>query len=314
MYRRNLFISNFKKNIVFFVKNLLLLCIVLLFCVKIVMPQYTGIFNASLIDKVKRLEAIDGPKIVLIGNSNLAFGMDSQKLELAFGMPVVNMGLHGGLGNAFHERMSMLNICEGDIYILCHTGFSDDGTIFDKTLAWTTIENHINLWRLMDLGDIYPMMKEYPIYLKKCLELFVSRKGNELPGGIYSRDVFNKYGDVVIERTSQYTFTSPVNPPSINDITIDRINKLNEKITEKGAVLLVAGYPIGKGELTAPEEEFVKIQKILSERLACPVISDYRDYMFDYSLFFDTDLHLTTEGVTLRTQQLIEDLQRWKEK
>ena len=76
----------------------------------------------------------------------------------------------------------------------------------------------------------------------------------------------------------------------------------------------MAGYPIGKGELTAPEEEFVKIQKILSERLACPVISDYRDYMFDYSLFFDTDLHLTTEGVTLRTQQLIEDLQRWKEK
>ena len=62
-------------------------------------PQYLGNYQASLIDKVQRLESIHEPKIVLIGDSNLAFGIDSEKIEEAFDMPVVNMGLHGGLGN-----------------------------------------------------------------------------------------------------------------------------------------------------------------------------------------------------------------------
>ena len=49
---------------------------------------------------------IEEPKIILIGNSNLAFGIDSEKIENSVGMPVVNLGLHGSLGNEFHESMA----------------------------------------------------------------------------------------------------------------------------------------------------------------------------------------------------------------
>ncbi|MCI8518429.1 MAG: pre-16S rRNA-processing nuclease YqgF [Hungatella sp.] len=285
---------------------------VILFCFQVVMPQYSGGYNGALVDKVERLKSIRGAKMVLIGNSNVSFGMDSRKLEQAFGMPVVNMGLHGGLKNVFHEEMARLNVCEGDIYIICHTSFSDENLLGDKALVWNTIENHFELWPLLRSQDIWPMMEAYPVYLKKCLELFVSGRGNGLPGGCYSRDAFNEYGDVALERnTSEYTFESPVPAPAINDTVIDRINELSEWLSERGATLLVAGYPIGKGELTAPEEEFVKAKEELTKRLSCPVISDYRDYMFDYNLFYNTDLHLTTEGAALRTQQLIEDLQQW---
>lgn len=79
----------------------------------------------------------------------------------------------------------------------------------------------------------------------------------------------------------------------------------------KGSDTFGGRLPDRKGELTAPEEEFVKAKEELTKRLSCPVISDYRDYMFDYNLFYNTDLHLTTEGAALRTQQLIEDLQQW---
>lgn len=312
MNRHSLFISSFKGNAIFLGKALYLFGAVTLFCFKIVMPQYSGGYDASLIDKVERLKSIAGPKIVLIGNSNLSFGIDSERLEQAFDMPVVNMGLHGSLGNVFHEEMARLNVCEGDIYIICHTSFSDENLLGDKALVWNTIENHFELWPLLRSQDIWPMMEAYPVYLKKCLELFVSGRGNGLPGGCYSRDAFNEYGDVALERnTSEYTFESPVPAPAINDTVIDRINELSEWLSERGATLLVAGYPIGKGELTAPEEEFVKAKEELTKRLSCPVISDYRDYMFDYNLFYNTDLHLTTEGAALRTQQLIEDLQQW---
>ena len=83
MNRHSLFISSFKGNAIFLGKALYLFGAVTLFCFKIVMPQYSGGYDASLIDKVERLKSIAGPKIVLIGNSNLSFGIDSERLEQA---------------------------------------------------------------------------------------------------------------------------------------------------------------------------------------------------------------------------------------
>ena len=76
-----------KKKIIFFAKCLVMLLLVVLFCFEIVMPQYSLNYQAVLIDKNERLCSIEGPKIVLVGNSNLAFGIDSAAIEEAFGMP-----------------------------------------------------------------------------------------------------------------------------------------------------------------------------------------------------------------------------------
>ena len=84
----------------------------LLFYIFNMLPQYENGYCASLIDKVNRLKSINEPKIVLLGNSNLAFGIDSKMLEESMNMPVVNMGLHGGDGNAFHEEMAKIKAAE----------------------------------------------------------------------------------------------------------------------------------------------------------------------------------------------------------
>lgn len=315
MSRLNLYISNSRKNILFFFKALFMLTVVVIFCFRVVMPQYLGGYNAALIDKIERLKSINEAKIVLIGNSNVAFGFQSETIEKAFGMPVVNMGLHGGLGNAFHERMARINVCEGDIYIICHSTFSDDGTVSDKPLAWNAIENHFELWKCLSYKDMKSMVKEYPVYLKKCLDLWINNSGNQMEESIYSRESFNLYGDIAVKREgSNFSFEAPVTPPAINNITINRINELSAWLNDRGATLLIAGYPIGKGDFTAPEEEFVATQEELKQKLSCPFISDYRDYMFDYNLFYNSEYHLNDEGAALRTQQLITDLKRWMDK
>ena len=115
------------------VRNLgVLLCIVVVLCslyfgifFMSVPAQYADNYNASLIDKVDRLESIDEPKIILVGNSNLAYGINSELIEESMGMPVANLGLHGGLGNKFLERIALLGINEGDLVIICHTDYSD---------------------------------------------------------------------------------------------------------------------------------------------------------------------------------------------
>lgn len=317
MSRNNLYTFSSEKsflteNVKFFLKLFLLAGMILSYLYHI-MPQYEGNYMASLADKVERLESIEEPKIVLLGNSNLAFGISSDLIESEIGMPVVNMGLHGGLGNVFHERMAEYNVTAGDIYILCHSWYADDGSIPDTTLAWVTLENHAKLWKLVHLSEMYSMLKGYPAYLKSCIALYNSNYGNIDHDGDYARSAFNSYGDISVERKgSSYTFTDVVSPPTINDITVNRVNELAAWLDAQGAALLVAGYPIGQGELTAPKEEFEEFQKELENRLNAEVISYYTDYMYDYRYFYDTNLHLNSEGAKMRTAQLIEDIKRWQ--
>ncbi len=308
MNRRSLYISNFK-----FVFKVLLFIIFVIGYFYYVMPQYSGTYTASLEDKVDRLTSIDEAKIVLLGNSNLTFGINSEMIESEIGMPVVNMGLHASAGNAFHEEMAKYNVTEGDIYIICHTEFSDNDSMSDVAFCWSILENHFELWKILRPSDLYPMLESFPVYLKKCLNLYIENSGNIDPGTVYGRSAFNKYGDICLNREGgHYTFEKTIEPPPINTTTINRINKLHKWLKERGATLLVAGYPIGDGELTVKKKEFIEFQKKLEEKLDCTVISKYTDYMFDYKYFYDTEWHLSSEGADIRTVQLIEDIKNWK--
>ena len=304
----NLFIHNFKKISVFIIK----LCAVMgvlftLFCM--ISPQYLYSYNASLIDKIDRLEAINEPKIVLVGNSNLAFGINSVEIEEAFGMPVVNLGLNSVLGNPFLEEMAKLNVNEGDIYILCHTDYSDDDTI-GVYCAWLTLEDHFYLWKILRSKDVIPMLQGFPIYVKRCLELWEEERGNRCGENAYNRLAFNEYGDVAYERKEpkKEIDIREVKVPEIADTTAERINELNQYMEDRGATLLIAGYPIMVGEGTPPEEEYIKFQKQLEDAMDAEVISDFTDYMIDYEYFYDTVYHLIDDGVEIRTRQLINDL------
>lgn len=314
MNRHNSSISNFRSNLRLFGKVLIVFIFVIALCFNM-MPQYSEGYNASILDKIARLKELDEPKIVLLGNSNLPFGMDSSMIEKEFGMPVVNMGLHGGCGNAFHEELGKINVHEGDIYILCHTDYVDEG-IVSPVVMWTVIENHFELWKLLRLRDIPVMIKAYPAYLKYCIDYWENENSSQGRDGIYARSSVNKYGDIAVERHElTYKFESTNRYcPKIDDATAKRINELNRYLEERGATLVVAGSPIAKGDFTADEEEFVQFQNQLQEKLDCEVISDFRDYMIDVSLFFDAPWHLNTEGAELRTEQLISDLKAYMDR
>ena len=298
------------KKIIFFAKCILLLSILFIFAFGIVMPQYGCNYQASLIDKNARLKSIDEPKIVLVGNSNLAFGIDSKKIEDAFGMPVVNMGLHGGAGNVFNEQAAVQNVKKGDIVIISYSRFSDGDKLKNPELAWITIEDHPELYSYIRLKDWPDMIHAYPTYLKDCLLLWADGMGNKDSGDEYSRIWFNEYGDNVYDRPSLMPDTdfSEVGIPEIGDDTIGRLNKLNERLTKEGATMLIAAYPIPVTEGTPSAEEYTAFKNELDAKLDAPVISDYTSYMMDKELFYNTYLHLNNTGVQVRTDKLIADL------
>ncbi len=322
MNRHNLSTSNSKMTkhteigmtFLFLAKLLCLFLLLLFFAVRIVMPQYEYSYDASLIDKMQRLKSIDEPKIVLIGNSNLSFGIQSELIEEAFGMPVVNMGLHGGVGNAFHEEMAKVNIHEGDIIIVSHTEYNDDDKILDPVIVWLAVENHPQLWQLIRPKDLWQMYLAFPAYFSRALPLWADGSGNEPNyGDIYNRVAFNEYGDNIYERKETvYSFQQgSIATPGTSDTCIERLNELNSYVTERGATLLIAAYPVPDGEYTPDHAAYDSFQQELQDRLDCPFISDFHDYFFGYEYFYDTAYHLTNEGAKLRTEQLIKDLQRY---
>ena len=280
--------------------------------------QHLGNFQASILDKTARYNSLEGPKIVLLGNSNVAFGIDSAMLEAATGMPVVNMGLHGGLGSAFNENMVKLGeLGKGDIVILSLHTYDDADDIEDSSLALITVEKHRELWKLIRPKDLYGVAKAYPDYVKDCFVFKYSKEDDNTPEETtcYSRSAFNKYGDVErrLESDDNFTFYSgAVTVPGVGKKCTDRINRLNEYVTGKGAVLLIAGYPIGSGEYTPSSEEYDEFEQRLRNDLDCEVISHFTDYFIPYEFFYDTKYHLDENGVKIRTEQLIRDIGDWK--
>lgn len=280
--------------------------------------QYEYNYQASIIDKVNRLESINEPKIILVGNSNLAFGIDSEMIEKEIGMPVVNLGLHGGLGNAFHEEMAKLGVNKGDIVIVCHSELNDDNKISDPALAWITVDNHKEIWKIVRPKDYPTMLLAYPNYVRNSFFLWIRKQGNKDGGGTYSRSAFNIYGDNVIHSkigqmdTNELFSQVNIRAPYIGDTWVKRMNDYNKYISSRGATLLIAAYPIARGRYSKfSPEDFVIMQKTLENELDCDVISDYTEYFYPYEYFYDTTLHLTDEGAKVRTKQLIEDIRNW---
>lgn len=306
-----------------FIKKVSLYFLFLLFLIislsivffSVIVPQYKYNYNAALSDKIERLESIEEPKIILVGNSNLAFGVNSETIEREIGMPVVNLGLHGSMGNAFHEKIATFNINKGDIVVICHTSYSDDNKIEDYPLAWITFEDNFHAYRLLGSKDYWGMLCAYPNYVKEAFQLWITRRGNSKPSGVYSRLSFNKYGDVALSRPENEFEFGPgtITVPEINNNCTIRINKFNKYCEKQGARLVIAGFPIASGEYTPPQENFVDFQNELDKKLECDIISNFTDYFIEYKYFYDTKYHLTDEGVSIRTAQLISDLKNWLE-
>lgn len=301
-----------KKNIAFLIKLVLLSVILFLFAFKIVMPQYTGFYNAGLIDKCATAEAINEPKIVIVGDSNVAFGFDCSLIEKAFDMPVVNFGVQGSLGLAFHADILKSYVSSGDIIVFAPCNYQVSPDIADPVIAWITVENNIGMLKNLSFSNIKSMVKAYPTYFKRALNLWVDAKGNEtITDNAYSRLAFNEYGDIAFPRSEcilrdgnygAYFYSVELLPEMR-----DYLNDYAAFAKENGISVYMSCPPVFEPTLKSLES-LNTLQQQLEKELEFPVISRLEDYVYPMEMFYDTGLHLNDKGKVLRTNQLIEDL------
>ena len=114
--------KNIIKKIIVFLIFLLFPFVILVSFDLSIKNQYGEIYHAELSNMYDRLKKIDSKKIVIIGNSNVAFSVDSKLFEElindSIDYSVVNFGLYGSIGTKAMLDLAQKYINKDDIVIL----------------------------------------------------------------------------------------------------------------------------------------------------------------------------------------------------
>ncbi len=281
-------------------------------------PQYDATYFGALDEKYDRLTSLDGEKIVVIGGSSVAFGLDSERLERYTGMPVVNFGLYADLGTKMMLDLSLSGIGRGDVVILSPELDAQTLSLyFNSRSALTAIDSDYSMLSALPLGDIVSCIGSmWGFSLDKWQRY---RSGQTQPlDSIYRSEYFNEYGDFALERPASLM---PIgyDPNNMIDLSADALgadflefcdylNDYIKKCERRGARVLFSYPPMNELGIEGTEADRAELCALLEENIDCTFISDIDDCILEAGYFYDSNYHLNDSGVTLRTLRLAKDI------
>jgi hypothetical protein len=284
-------------------------------------PDPTHYFAGSRL-QLELLKNTPSPRIILVGGSNVSFGIDAALMQKTLGIPVINDGLHAGLGLApLRELQDYLRA--GDVVIL-----SLEYQLFSSQDVMEGDPAFLSDWieyapeRIQYLSHPW---KEAPVLYATMLQRKVNREVNRyLFGGSLTevRDVFvgtqyNANGDFIghLEKASAARKKISFEPYPVEPIREEMIRFLKRfagVAREKGAeVYFEAPASRNSNCKTTGKTSMSNFFKTLEARSSIPVLTPPEQVCLPDKYFFDTAYHLDAQGRELRTRRLIENwLQR----
>ena len=283
-------------------------------------PVYSETFYGALNEKYERLNGVDGEKIVVVGGSSVAFGLDSELLERYTGMPVVNFGLYADLGTKMMLDLSLSGISKGDVVILAPE--LDRQTLslyFNNDSALMALDDDFTMARHLKMDDLLSCVGGAWRFAQQKRERHSGSSEIALDS-VYRSEYFNEYGDFAMSRAenvmqSYYDANNKIVLDTAGygeelDEFLDYVNKYVKKCERRGATVYFSYCPMNEMGLADSSDFFTRgeFADYLTDRLDCEVISEIDDYILEAGYFFDTNFHLNDAGVTVRTIRLAKDL------
>lgn len=312
---------------------IIFLCLFLIFMlpftsvsvIALAMPAvYDDTFVGELGDKYDLLCETNDPKIVVVGGSSVAFGINSEMIEKELDMKVVNFGLYANLGTKLMIDLSRANVNEGDIIVLAPEMNSQTLSLyFNAETTIQAIDGSFDMIKNIDSDNYEAMIGAMWKFSADKLNYIMTGTEPE-NSGAYRKEWFNKYGDNTFDRPYN-TMTSIAKTITLDfmvddtdgvttdyETFIDYVNEYVDYCTEQGATVYFSFPPMNEAAMTDynTEENVYAFYDNLRSSLHCRVISDVSDYVMDEGYFFDSEFHLNNDGVTVRTVQLIDDIKR----
>ena len=282
---------------------------------------YSEAYYAQLPALWHKLQAAPGKKIVIVGGSNVAFGVNSADLEATlrqrgFDYTVCNFGLYAAVGTSAMLSLSEPFLGEGDIVVLAIEPTSETfSTYFGATAMLKCAEDCPEMLLYLNSQQKSAVVGNYIGYLQERSD--IRRTGIlPLPGGAYAKAAFDANGDMVFHRAGNsmplgYDTAAPIDLAAFT-CEEDFANQVNDYIASaraKGAHVVLSFSPMNRAAIAdASADTVYGFYRTLLDTLRCPIISDPNDYILDSGWFYDTNFHLNSAGASIRTHQLACDL------
>lgn len=284
--------------------------------------RYQDSYYAAMIDKINILESTDSPRLIFVGGSSVAFGIDSELISQQTGYSVVNMGLNGNLGMRFMLGMIEPYLQSGDVVLvipeydlILNTNESIGPAFIQAIIANPNLLQYFN-----SPQEYYYFLKLFPYVYTQAIQTMVSdsiEKGCifcENEEQIYFRSAFNQYGDIISHEKIHpiweigHLYLSFAQDDSNLHTYIDIVNQFSERIAESGAKMGML-YPATPAPGDQKTQEMLSLMdEILRTELIIPVLGNPSEAWYSRDLFFDRLYHLSVEGRELNTQRIIDQI------
>ena len=278
---------------------------------------YQDSYYAELAPMTERLYGAEGKKLVLVGGSGVAFGVDGGLLERllkekGFDYTVCPYGLYAAVGTSAMLDLSRNALREGDIVVIMFEPASDAlSGYFGATAFLKCAEGHPDLIAKLGGGKLKNVIGNLIPYLQE--KYGVVRSG-VLPRaeGVYAKAAFDEDCTMVYDRPGNrmalgYDTASLID---LDAVTVDpdfasRVNSYCASARKKGAEVYMSFAPMDRSAVTGSLKDHFDM---MNRTFDCTVISDPQRLVMDAGWFYDSNFHLNSAGQTLRTWYLAEDL------
>jgi hypothetical protein len=273
-------------------------------------PYYVTDEGAYL-DKLKRLQTLQGQKAVFIGGSATKFGVHTEVFEKETGIPSVNMAVTAGISFKMYIDSVSPYLHEGDFLFICpeYSYYNGD---YDPVN-----ENSLNFMFLLDPNVMKFRAADY--WLKAIPEILtigwrnwgsaaqmILRDVLSPDGyGVYYRKYFNEYGDMIGHKDRPNRIINTVYLTYTDKGFLNGLQEDISKLHNNNAHIFLLFQPY---QLSSYENSKNAIGQIYHQAMLLDDINSVftpEQTVYDDDKFYDTVSHLTFETGIDYTNKII---------
>ncbi len=282
---------------------------------------YQDSYYAQLPALYRRLTDSPGKRLILVGGSNVAFGVDGNLLEEllvrhGYEYTVCPFGLYAAVGTGAMLELSQDRLREGDVVVLALEPASEAlSGYFGASAFWKCAEEAPELLAAVGPAHRAALAGNYAGFLQERTAICAS---GQFPRGegAYAKAAFDRDGNMSFYRAGNlmplgWDTGAPVDlaAASVSPDFARQVNEYCRTAEARGAQVYLSFSPVNRSALTGdPEEDAAACFRTWLDAFDCPIISDPNRYILDSGWFYDSNFHLNSAGAALRTALLAEDL------
>lgn len=275
---------------------------------------YEHSYQKGLLLQYRALEKSDPNerKIIVIGDSSMAFAVDSSQLSSLTGMPCYTFGVHAGIGEEYIYEEVKQFVRAGDVVVTPFTNYS--AGYYGTDLILFTVENEPALYFEYVLAHPIELLKRGAERAAK--KLFYCLGGAPDITGTYSLSSFDEAGNISLARKtivskaySDAQAKTVYQPGYFSEETIGFVNDFYAECAARGATFLLTSPPVYENNIGSTEEELEAFDAWARSVFDAPIICEkWSDGFVAYEDLYDGVRHLNSAGASAYTQNLYEDL------